>query len=163
LSRGLALINRSGSEEQRGEIMPSNGLRSLGPFRSPTPRAHSGPRWAPPPHATDPQDRVRSVAGHSGSVRSFGSSVGRSLWGRSLFSLGFVWLLTAVGFVRVAHRSDWSGVDGKDACDRDPETTQPWGGAWLAQAPGSLVELLERPSEEEPSYLHCHRNFCQMV
>jgi hypothetical protein len=36
---GLAPTNRSGSEEQRGGITLRDGLRSLGSFRSPTPRA----------------------------------------------------------------------------------------------------------------------------
>jgi hypothetical protein len=64
------------------------------------------------------------------------------------------------GFVRVAHRSDWSAVDGKDPCDRNPEPTQPWGGAWLAQAPGSLREFLESHRWKNPASLHRHRNFC---
>ena len=54
--------------------------------------------------------QVRLVAGHSGSVRSSRSGSLAADYAR---------------LVRVAHRSDWSAVDGKDACDRNPEPTQP--------------------------------------
>jgi hypothetical protein len=90
--------------------------------------------------------QVRLVAGHSGSVRSSRSGSLAADYAR---------------LVRVAHRSDWSAVDGKDACDRNPEPTQPRGGAWLAQAPGSLMDFLESHRRKNPASLHYHRKFCQ--
>jgi hypothetical protein len=129
---------------------------------------------------SDPARPLRVAVGAATSCHRSarqGSFGGRSLWVGSLFRV-VCWPVTLGPFALLARirlaadcsrvRSGcaslgWSGADGKDACDRNPEPTQPWGGAWHAQAPGSLVEFLERPSEEEPSYLHCHRNFCQMV
>jgi hypothetical protein len=46
---------------QRGGIMLKHGLRSLGSFRSPTPRADPVQRMGAP-HATSSQDRVRSIS-----------------------------------------------------------------------------------------------------
>jgi hypothetical protein len=74
---GLAPTNRSGSEEQRGGIMLSDGLSDPGfvPISDPAPTPGTG--WAPPPHATDLQDKgsfgptISSEPGRSCPVSTF--------------------------------------------------------------------------------------------